>query len=243
MTNILVTGATGFIGTYLVNVLNERPNTKIIIYRKDSEFDASLSIVNFVFHLAGVIQTEKTEEFEKVNVQLTKKLCDKLEEFNNTPTIIFTSTYKIGFNTPYDISKLKAEEVIKNWVNKNKGKSVIFRLNGIFGKLCKPNYASVVATFCYNVVNNIPLYISNEEKELELTYIEDAVHSIISILDEKQNTEIYRNVYPSFKITLEKLAYKIKSFEELRKNSEIPVFNNDFDKHLYNTYLSYTKNK
>ena len=152
--NILVTGSKGFIGTNLVQYL--RQNTKHTVYefsRHDilEDLENSINFIDIVFHLAGLNKKTKNETFKNVNIKLTKKLCKILRK-NCKTKIIYASSIQINQNNEYGKSKKECENIIINLQKTNRNKVYILRLPGIFGMGCRPNYNSVVATFCNNVI-------------------------------------------------------------------------------------------
>mgnify|MGYP001437138321 CR=1 FL=1 len=154
---VLVTGSSGFIGKNLLVHLKYTTNYEVITFnRNDNQTDLRDKIKksNFIFHLAGVNRPETENEFSE-NASLTKKLIKILKEEKLSLPIIYTSSSKIQNNDAYGKSKLHAEELLKNYQKVNKCPVIIYRLTNVFGKWCKPNYNSVVATFCHNIANNL----------------------------------------------------------------------------------------
>ena len=172
---ILITGSNGFIGRNLSEYLSEFTNHYIYRFNRNnnlSELEFLIKEVDLVFHLAGVNRPKDTEDFKKINVGLTKRICEYLKHSNKTRLFYFSSIQVLQ-NNNYGKSKKEGEEICLNLAKNFNNKVNIMRLHGVFGKNCKPNYNSVVATFCHNVVNNIELKIINDQKKIELLYIED----------------------------------------------------------------------
>jgi len=234
MKNVLVTGANGFIGKQLVESLSLRKDINLSVFNRGDDLNKIID-KDYIFHLAGVINPKNESEYETSNVNLTKNICDRLESVNQTPSIIFSSSYRVEDNTPYGISKRKSEIIIENWAIKNKGNGIIYRLVAVFGKNCKPNHTSVIATFCYNVSHDLPLRVSDRFKVLEFVYIDNVITSLIKILDETVKSKMYRKSYPIYKISLGDLANTIQSFKKI-KNSN---FQERFNELLYEIYISY----
>jgi UDP-2-acetamido-2,6-beta-L-arabino-hexul-4-ose reductase len=179
---VIVTGAKGFIGSHLMEVLNRRPDVEFQGFDIDSSPEVlaeALIETDVVFHLAGINRPERVEEYEEGNHLFTKKLCSILEEAGRAPVVIFSSSIQVELDNPYGKSKLKAEEALKYWSKRTGAGIAIFRLINVFGKWCRPNYNSVMATFCYNVARGLPLLISDPSKKIELVYIDDVISAFL----------------------------------------------------------------
>ena len=250
---ILVTGSNGFLGSNLIKSINSNNEIDIVQINREMFLDISKyldSDSNIIFHFAGVNRPKKVSEFEKYNSDLTNRLCFELEKFIKTNqkkfTIVYASSIQAKLDNPYGKSKLKAENYLINLCKKFDFPLYIYRLPNLFGKWCKPNYNSVVATFCYNVANNLPIKVSEPEKEIQLTYIDDVITEFLNIIacDNRtySNNPIFYidNVHS---ISLEKLAYYIKRFHKERKDLFIQNVGDGFLRKLYSTYLSYTSPK
>ncbi|WP_462392535.1 polysaccharide biosynthesis C-terminal domain-containing protein [Clostridium cadaveris] len=263
MKKVLITGAKGFIGKNLVATLKLNKNIEVKTFDRednDETLETYLKEVDFIFHLAGINRPKSDEEFTIGNVGLTQKVINKLEELNKNTPILITSSIQAELNNAYGISKKQAEERLTEYSKKNSAKIYIFRLPNVFGKWCRPNYNSVVATFCNNIANDLEITINDENKELELVYIDDVVKEFISSMEayEEENKELEKSleeiaaakeldilnqchykITKSFKVTLGELSRKIYEFKEIRKKLEVPNLADEFTKNLYSTYLSY----
>lgn len=244
MKKILVTGSEGFIAKNFIINFKNNPNFKI--YRFSHESDLSLLTeylkkVNYVIHLAGENRPKKKENFKKNNIEFTRILCQKInDQIKNSKKkikLIFTSSVHAMSETKYGKSKLEAEKIIKKYKSKYFLIN-IFRLPGVFGKWCKPNYNSVVATFCHNIARNLPIKINDPKHKLKLVYIDDVIKAINQLLIMKES-KIIKKIKPEYLISVKDLALKIKGFKFSRKNLEIDTMGNGFSKLLYSTYLSY----
>ena len=170
--NILITGSDGFVGKNLFNDLLINTNHNVFPFTKAHLFEdleKSISRIDIVFHFAGINKALENCDFEKVNVGLTKRLCRVLEKSQNT-TLIYASSTQAKLDNNYGRSKKKSEEICLNQEKIFGNKVYIMRLPGIFGIGCKPNYNSVVSTFCFNSANEIELKIVEPKKEIELLY-------------------------------------------------------------------------
>ena len=241
---VLVTGSEGFIGKNLITRLQELDNTIIKSFDKDDNietFKKYLREADIVFHFAGVNRPKKVEEFERINAGLTTTLVELLEEMDNKIPIVITSSIQAELDNPYGKSKKIAEDELINYAKKNSVPVYIYRLPNVFGKWSRPNYNSVVSTFCYNVSHNLNITISDPKKELELVYIDDITDEFVSLLnrEDKDFHKHYYNIKRTFMVTLGELADKLYKIKEVRKTLIVPDLSDDFMKALHATYLTY----
>jgi UDP-2-acetamido-2,6-beta-L-arabino-hexul-4-ose reductase len=248
---ILVTGSNGFIGKNLVVRLNELKVYNIDFFcRENSPKDLPKIIkrVDFIVHLAGENRPTDSSNFKTINTDLTKIISDAIRSSTRHIPIIFTSSIQAEFENLYGESKLNAELVLKKLANETGNPIYIFRLPGVFGKWSKPNYNSVVATFCHNIANDLPIQMSNPTNELSLVYIDDVVSKFIQLIENPKIEDDFENkslnfvvskFEPQYKITLEKLALIIKSFRNSRNNLFLEDIGSDLMRALYSTYVSY----
>lgn len=256
---ILITGAKGFVGknltAQLYNIKDNKArwysldkNFDILEYDRESEKDDSFSVLesyckecNIVVHLAGINRPKQEDEFVKGNFCLLETLLNLLKKHNNTCPVILSSSIQAELDNPYGKSKLLAEQLLKDYAKQNQAKIKIYRFTNIFGKWSKPNYNSVVATFCHNIANNLPIQINNKESQINLTYIDDVVDDIIWNIDcllNNKSIDIENNL-PYYSVSVGELAEKIYSFSLINQNLVLPDMNDDFTKKLYATFLSY----
>jgi len=244
MRTILVTGSEGFIGENLIVRLQELNDIKIESFDKDDNIEILkkyLQESDIIFHFAGVNRPKNIEEFEKVNAGLTTTLIKLLEEVDNKIPIVITSSIQAKLDNPYGQSKKMAEDELVKYAERNSVPIYIYRLPNVFGKWSKPNYNSVVSTFCYNISHNLDITISNPRKELELVYIDDVIDEFVSLLNREVGdlSQHYSDIKRTFKITLGGLAEKIFEIRDIRKTLIVPNFSDIFMKCLHATYLSY----
>ena len=251
--NLLITGADGFIGKNLISYIKN--NSKDIVlktYTKKNNFKQLKEAIfwsEIIIHLAGENRSDNRENFYKNNIDLSKKIADLvIEKLNLTKKftkIVFSSTIQVGGDSVYSISKRKAEEYFLNLKKIYKMPIHIIRIMNVFGKWCKPNYNSVVATFCYKLIHNQEINIIDGRKKLNLIYIDDLVKIILEIiLDTKnQKYKISDNVdlSPTYDIEVQELATLLRQFHENRKLKKIDNLGKGFFKALYSTYISYLK--
>ena len=235
---ILVTGSKGFIGKNLISELKNKEYEILEFTRSDNNERLEKYIIecDFIFHLAGVNRPENIEEFNKGNYELTQKIVNLLIKNNKKVPVVMTSSIQAEMDNNYGKSKLLGEEVLFNY----SGKSLIYRLPNVFGKWCKPNYNSVVATFCYNIARNKEIKINNPEVLMNLVYIDDVIKEFINTLSENENRKgDFCYVEPVYKIKLGEIANLIYKFKNSRNNLSLPNMEDEFEKKLYSTYLSY----
>jgi len=243
---ILITGAKGFVGKNLVVELRNQGYTDLLEYDVDSipeSLDQYTQECDFVFHLAGVNRPEKQEDFMAGNFGFTSILLENLKKHNNKAPVLITSSTQAALDNPYGQSKKAGEDLIFQYGKDNQTPVYVYRLPNVFGKWCRPNYNSAVATFCHNIANDLPIQVNDPDVTMNLVYIDDVVKSFIDILttsDRKKLTQIaYQHVEPVHTIRLGEIVNLIEKFKESRINLQIPNMNNIFAKKLYSTYLSY----
>ncbi len=239
--NILITGARGFIGKNLVALLEQNETYNLFLCGQEDGWPRlveALSKADFVFHLAGVNRPETPEEFHIGNTQLTEQICQQLSRGSRKPTIILASSTQATSDNPYGRSKRQAEEAVRDYAEDG-GSALIYRLPGVFGKWCRPNYNSVVATFCHNIARDLPITISDPRHQLDLVYIDDVVEQLTQQIGKSEPGVATPTVEPVYQITLGDLAEQIRAFRASRHSLQAPGFVDPFVHKLYATYLSY----
>jgi UDP-2-acetamido-2,6-beta-L-arabino-hexul-4-ose reductase len=238
---ILVTGSQGFIAKNLIAHLQRMGEMEIKGLGRDSslsDWEEALSQAEVIFHLAGVNRPPDPKSFQKDNNDLTKYIVDSLEKRGYPYQLLFSSSTQATQDNPYGTSKKDAEDYIHE--NVKYGSAIIYRLPGVFGKWSRPNYNSVVSTYCYNVANDQPLEIRDPDFQVRLIYIDDIMRSFVSHLHEKFHPGVtFEKIDPEFSISLGKLATMIQSFKENRKSLFLPRVGDIFEKALYSTWLTY----
>ena len=243
---ILVTGANGFIGKNLCIQLRDRCDYNVItVTRNSSTSDLIEAITNCdaIVHLAGENRPSDTKDYFKNNTELTSTICNEIKNIHDRDgkviPIIFASSTKVCENSEYGNSKLLAEKKLTE-LQKSIGSHVrIYRLPNVFGKWCKPNYNSVVSTFCNNLINNKPLIVHDENKKINLLYIDDLLDQIVHDLKLANFTKMILDVKPNYGTTLIELKVMLESIHNMRFQIEIPSANSGLMRALYATYVSY----
>ena len=269
--NILVTGAKGFVGKNLCASLKNirdgkdrsRPKLKIDeIFEYDIDTDPALldeycAKCDFVFNLAGVNRPQNTDEFMQGNFDFASLLLDKLKKNDNMSPIMLSSSLQatlIGrYNGEYGRSKKAGEDLFFNYSVETGAKTLVYRFPNLFGKWCKPNYNSAVATFCYNIANYLPIEINDKTTQLELLYIDDLIAEMLDALEGNEHHCNFEGVDTVFcddgkycaakityKVTLGEIVDLLESFKMQTSTLVMPeIPTNSFAKKLYSTYLSY----
>ena len=238
--NILITGSKGFIGKNFTRYLKANSKHNIFEFSREDLFEDLEKIIykiDILFHFAGLNKITVHENFEKANTEFTKKLCQILKK-NIKTKIYYASSTQAEKDNEYGRSKRECENILLELKNCNKNEIAILRLPGIFGMGCKPNYNSVVATFCFNTVNNISLNIIEPNKEIELVFIEDLCQQLAFLIENNSYQNIYVKIENIHKVTIDYLAKKIINLKNI---SSTTVIKNELEKKLYKTFLSYKK--
>lgn len=241
--NILITGAQGFIGKNLVTELRNRGFNDLFLY--DMETDPSLldffcKEAEFVFHLAGVNRPQKTDEFMEGNFGFTSTLLDTLRKHKNTCPVMLSSSIQAELNNPYGESKRAGEELLFDYSKETGARVLIYRFPNVFGKWSRSNYNSAIATFCHNIIRDLPIQVNDRNAVLNLVYIDDVVEELIRSLNHQEHKEgQYCNVEVAHQATLGEIVDLIYSFKQSRELRSIPNLSDPLIKKLYSTYLSF----
>ena len=240
---ILVTGAKGFIGKNLIAELRNREYDDIFEFDKDTDLkllDEYCKHSDFVFHLAGVNRPEEQSEFMEGNFGFTTVLLDTLKKYENKCPIMISSSIQAELNNPYGESKKAGENLLFSYSEETGARVLVYRFPNVFGKWCRPNYNSAVATFCHNISHNLPVQVNDPSVLMNLVYIDDVVNELISALEENENkVDEFCEVPVVHTITLGEIVDMIYSFKQSREDKSVPDMSDSFTKKLYSTYLSY----
>lgn len=242
--NVLVTGAKGFIGRNLIAALRARKDGPAV-YEYDTDtpvdkLDAYCADCSFVFHLAGINRPKETFEFMEGNFGFTSVLLDKLRKHANRCPVLLTSSTQATLSNPYGESKKAGEEALFAYGQEVSTPVYVYRLPNVFGKWCRPNYNSAIATFCYNIARDLPITVNDPAAALTLVYIDDVVNELLNALKNRPMRDgAYCRVAVTHSLTLGEIVERIRFFRESRESLGIPDLADSFTKKLYSTYLSY----
>ena len=252
--NILVTGARGFVGRNLCAQLGNIRDGKarqygdlsvgeIWEYDVDNtaeELDAWCRGADFVFNLAGVNRPQDPAEFMKGNFGFASELLDALKRHGNTCPVMISSSTQAALDNAYGESKRAGEELVFSYSRETGAKVLVYRFPNVFGKWCRPNYNSAVATFCHNIAHGLPIQVNDPSVVMRLVYIDDVVEELIAALSGGEHwSGDYCEVPVVHEITLGGIADLLYSFRDMREDLEVPNLGDAFTKKLYSTYLSY----
>ncbi|QSX09276.1 capsular polysaccharide biosynthesis protein CapF [Alkalibacter rhizosphaerae] len=240
---ILVTGAKGFIGKNLIAELKNRNYTEIFEYDKDTDskmLDEYSREAEFVFHLAGVNRPIEQSAFMEGNFGFTSDLLNALKKYENTCPVMISSSIQAELDNPYGESKKAGEDLLFAYGTETGSKVLVYRFPNVFGKWCRPNYNSAVATFCHNIARDLPIMVNDPTVEMNLVYIDDVVSELINALEGNENrVEEFCKVPVVHTILLGDIVNLITFFKRSREDRFIPNMSDAFAKKLYSTYLSY----
>ena len=219
MLKVLITGSNGFVGKNLINRLKYKNDVVIYEYDMVTSYqllDEYCQDCNFIFNLAGVNRTQNKSDFMEGNYGFITTLLSCLKKHKNRCPIMLASSIQAELKNPYGESKKSGEEYLLRYGETYNAPIFIYRFSNLFGKWCRPNYNSVVATFCHNIANNLPIQINDPSTVLKLVYIDDVVDSLIDLLnaDWNLNQKKYYEVKPEYSISLKELANLIYSLKK-----------------------------
>jgi UDP-2-acetamido-2,6-beta-L-arabino-hexul-4-ose reductase len=242
MQTVLITGADGFIGKNLFVRLKEQAKFEILSFIRGDTSEALLAMVekaDAIVHLAGENRPSDVTNFALVNTELTRTLCDAIRATGRNIPFILISSKQAAHDNPYGKSKLAAEQLAEALAYETNNSTIIYRLPGVFGKWCKPNYNSVVATFCHNIARDLPIQIHDAAVTLQLTYIDDVVDDLLRALDTSKPGLFKGEISQKYSITLGELAEQITAFKNCRTSLISERVGTGLTRALYATYISY----
>lgn len=243
MRTLVITGAAGFVGKNLVQHLKKLNDVNILQYDINNldSLEAGLAQADFVIHLAGVNRPQDVKEFQTGNIDFTEEVLALLKKHQRKIPFLLSSSTQAELDNPYGQSKRLAEEAVFAWAKETGGKALVYRLPNVFGKWCRPNYNSVVATFCHNIARDLPILINNPDYELNLVYIDDVAEEFLGAFNGSPHCADngYCYVPRVFQATVGELAEILRAFRKSRETSILPNFEGEFLHYLYATYVSY----
>ncbi len=260
---VLVTGAKGFVGRNLCLTLEQMPDVEVLKYDlgDEAKLDGYAAECDFVMHLAGVNRPKDPAEFKTGNTVFTEDILEKLAARPNPPSVLLSSSIQAALDNDYGKSKAAAENAVRAYGEKTGALVFIYRLANVFGKWCRPNYNSAVATWCYNIAHNLPIMVRDPAATVTLVYIDDVVKSFIgrlNVLTQRIREAEWQSgppesslhlcasalkksilsVEPSYTKTLGEIVELIKSFHDEPNTLMVPDQQDGFTKKLYSTYLA-----
>lgn len=246
---VLITGAEGFVGKNLQQHLAVRKDVEVVCFTRTNmvaELPYLLEGVECIFHLAGVNRPQDPQEFVTGNADLTAALVaaakGEMRARNRKLPIIYTSSTQAALDNPYGASKRAAEETLQAYGARTGAATHVFRLPNVFGKWCKPNYNSAVATFCHNIARGLPIQINNPAAALTLVYVDDVVEHFLQLMDGADaavDAEGFATVTPQYTTTVGEMAQLIETFRSSRNTLVTERVGTGFVRALYATYVSY----
>jgi len=246
---VLITGADGFIGKNLQLHLAERKDVKVVCFTRANDVAqlvAMVEDVDFVFHLAGVNRPQDPQEFVRGNVDLTqavcRAVCEAAEATGKKIPIVYTSSIQAERDNAYGQSKRKAENTLREAARTHQIPVKIVRLPNVFGKWCRPDYNSAVATFCHNTVRGLPVQVNDPAALVTLVYVDDVLEQFARLMDgvaAGEDVEGYVAVTPQYTVTIGELARQIQAFRESRSTLMTERVGTGLVRALYATYVSY----
>ncbi len=240
---ILITGANGFVGKNLTTELKNKGYTNLWLYDigvEQSVLEEAAEWCDFVFHLAGVNRPETEAEFMAGNFGFTDTLLNLLKNAGNKAPVLITSSVQAKQDNPYGLSKKAGEDRLLQYGMEEECPVLVYRLPNLFGKWSRPNYNTVVATYCYNIARDLDIQVNNPNALLTLCYIDDVLDEFLLALSGNPTKDgTYCEVLVTNQITLGELAETIKGFKDSRANLTVPNMGIPLIKKLYSTYLSF----
>ncbi len=243
MKKILITGARGFIGRNITAAFMENKDVTLFLYDIEDELYALKQFIlesDFIFHFAGINRPKEDEDFEGNlgSLQAVLQICEEEKKF---VPIVLTSSIQADYDNPYGLSKKKAEEALIKFGMDNDVKVFVYRLKNVFGKWCRPNYNSAVATFCHNIANCKDITISDRDNIVNLVYIDDIIAEFTKLpfMTFYERERFYHEIDTFYSKTLGEITDTLYKFHSSRETLLLPNMEDEFQKKLYSTYLSY----
>lgn len=245
MKKILVTGSDGFLGRNLCVALERCEDVEVLrfdVEHTEQVLEQHVCEADFIFHLAGVNRPKAEQEFVEGNTDLTQLLCQFAEKHNSHAPIFLSSSTQAASDNAYGISKKAAEDLLIEYSRKTGVPVLVYRFPNLFGKWSRPNYNSVVSTFCHNVAHDLPIQVNDPEHEVTFTYVDDVVDECLAQLHRANELDAHQHYYEvaeTYTVSLGRLAGLIQAFRAVRDGGPMPDLSDLFTRKLYSTYLSF----
>jgi UDP-2-acetamido-2,6-beta-L-arabino-hexul-4-ose reductase len=239
---VLITGAKGFVGKNLTLRLGELPDFAVSSFNRSDDLNTlhgKVKAVDVVVHLAGINRPNDIAEFTSGNADLTVQLCEAIKVSGRHIPLLLASSIQAELANPYGMSKRAAEQAVEQLCLQTGNPAVIFRLPNVFGKWCKPNYNSAVATFCHNIANDLPVQINDPSTQLKLVYVDDVVDAFVRVLQQPAKGLLWGTVEPVYSMGLGNLVAQIEAFKSCRTSLVSERVGAGLVRALYATYVSY----
>jgi len=239
---VLITGANGFIGKNLTAYLGERTDIDIVRFTRSDALEslpALVAQVDFVFHLAGVNRPLDPAEFRSGNTDMTQAICDAIVASGRKIPVLYTSSIQAELDNLYGNSKRGGEEALLGLQADHQVPVHLFRLPNVFGKWARPNYNSAVATFCNNIIRDLPITINDPQASVSLVYIDDVIRYFVGVVDGNRTGHPFVDVEPVYTTTVGALADQLYAFRDSRNSIITEAVGTGLVRALYSTYLSY----
>jgi UDP-2-acetamido-2,6-beta-L-arabino-hexul-4-ose reductase len=242
---VLITGANGFIGRNLRLHLAERKDVEVCCFTREHDVALLASMldgVDFVFHLAGINRPHDLQEFTTGNAGLTRTLCETIAASGRPVPVVYTSSTQAARDNPYGQSKRSAEQALFTLQREHGVPVHVFRLPNVFGKWCRPNYNSAVATFCHNIARGLPIQVNDPQAGLTLVYVDDVVTRFLKLMDGAEaavDEDGFATVAPQYSTTVGELARQVEAFRDSRDTLVTERVGTGLVRALYSTYVSY----
>ncbi|NLH99490.1 MAG: SDR family oxidoreductase [Chthonomonadales bacterium] len=256
MKTVLVTGSSGFMGRNLTVALSRRDDLEVIGYDVDTGGDLAELVgrADVIYHLAGINRPPDPSEYARGNAGLTAEVCDLAAARSVPPMIVLSSSIQAELDNPYGASKRAAEDAVRAYAERTGAVGVAFRLPNVFGKWSRPNYNSAVATFCHNIARDLPITVSDPDREMQLVYIDDVVAAFITLLDDFTPSPLtgegkrggdraggfrYGAVEPVFRLKLGEIVERIRALRRSCEDLMLPDLSDPLNRRLLATYNSF----
>lgn len=238
---VLVTGANGFLGKNLQVHLCEQKIETVSFTREMSgaQLPRYLEGVDFVVHFAGINRPKDPGEYTAGNKELTEQICDAIRASERRIPVIYTSSIQAEVDNPYGVSKLAAEQALVALERDTGSPVYIYRLPNVFGKWSRPNYNSAVATFCYNIANDLPIQINDPSALIHLVYVDDVIADFLNIIIDRPSGVLRPEIETIYTISVGDLAEQIRAFKRSRESMVTEAVGAGLTRALYSTYLSF----